>query len=101
MKSENFTNVLKSEHQIFVFVCADVTTTDKKINQKLHISKQMKNYKKLFDNEKTEMLFEQHDENYVIDLIKDKESLFIFLYNLAQNELTKLRRYIDDVLTKE
>ena len=47
------------------------------------------------------MLFEQHDENHVIDLIKDKKSSFIFLYNLAQNELTKLRWYIDDVLIKE
>ena len=61
----------------------------------------MKDYKKLFDNEKIEMLFEQHDENYVIDLIKNKKSSFMFLYNLAQNELTKFRRYFDDVLTKE
>ena len=43
----------------------------------------MKNYKKFFDNEKIEMLFEQHDENYVIDLMKDKKLLFIFLYNLT------------------
>ena len=61
----------------------------------------MKNYKKFFNNEKVEMLFEQHDEGHVIDLIKDKESSFMFLYNLAQNELTELRRYIDNVLTKE
>ena len=49
----------------------------------------MKDYKKFFDNEKIEMLFKQHDESHVIDLMKDKKSLFIFLYNLAQNELTK------------
>ena len=61
----------------------------------------MKNYKKLFDNEKAEMLFEQHGENHVIDLMEDKESSFMFLYNLTQNELTKLRRYINDVLIKE
>ena len=61
----------------------------------------MKNYKKLFDNEKIEMLFKQHDENHVIDLIKDKKSSFIFLYNLTQNELTKLRRYINDALIKK
>ena len=61
----------------------------------------MKNYRKLFDNEKIGMLSEQHDENHIIDLIKNKESSFIFLYNLAQNELAKFRRYIDDVLTKE
>ena len=61
----------------------------------------MKNYKKLFDNEKIEMLFEQHDESHVIDLMKNKKSSFIFLYNLTQNELTKLRRYIDNILTKK
>ena len=61
----------------------------------------MKDYKKLFDNEKIEMLFEQHDEDHAIDLMKDKESSFMFLYNLAQNELMKLRRYFNDVLTKE
>ena len=61
----------------------------------------MKNYKKFFDNEKIEMLSEQHDENHVIDLMKNKKSSFMFLYNLAQNELTKLRRYLDDVLIKK
>ena len=61
----------------------------------------MKDYKKFFDNKKIEMLFEQHDENHVIDLMKNKESSFMFLYNLAQNELTKLWRYFDDVLTKK
>ena len=61
----------------------------------------MKNYKKFFDNEKIEILFEQHDEGHAIDWMKDKESSFMFLYNLTQNELTKLRRYIDDVLTKK
>ena len=61
----------------------------------------MKDYKKFFNNEKIEILFEQHDENHVIDLIKDKKSSFMFLYNLAQNELTKFRRYLDNVLIKE
>ena len=61
----------------------------------------MKDYKKFFDNEKIEMLLEQHDEDHVINLMKDKKSLFIFLYNLTQNELAKFRRYFNDVLTKE
>ena len=51
----------------------------------------MKNYKELFDNEKIEMLFKQYDESHVIDLMKDKKSLFMFLYNLTQNELTEFR----------
>ena len=61
----------------------------------------MKNYKKFFDNEKIKMLSEQHDEDHVIDLMKNKKSLFMFLYNLTQNELAKLRRYINNVLIKE
>ena len=61
----------------------------------------MKDYKKFFDNKKIEMLSEQHDENHVINLMKDKESLFMFLYNLTQNELTKLRRYFNNVLIKK
>ena len=61
----------------------------------------MKDYKKFFDNEKVEMLSEQHDENHVINLMKDKKLSFMLLYNLAQNELAKLRRYFDDVLIKE
>ena len=61
----------------------------------------MKDYKKFFDNEKIEILFEQHDESHVIDLIKNKKSSFMFLYNLTQNKLTKLQRYFDDVLIKE
>ena len=47
------------------------------------------------------MLSEQHGENYVINLMKDKKLLFILLYNLTQNELAKLRHHLDDVLIKE
>ena len=61
----------------------------------------MKDYKKYFNNAKIEMLFKQYNESYVIDLIKDKKSLFMFLYNLAQNKHAKFRPYLDNVLTKE
>ena len=33
--------------------------------------------------------------------MKDKKSSFMFLYNLAQNELAKFQQYIDNVLIKE
>ena len=71
---------------------------NEKINHKLCVSKQIKNYREFFDNEKIKMLFKQHDESHVIDLIESKESSFMFLYNLSQNELTKLRRYLNNVL---
>ena len=41
----------------------------------------MKDYKKFFDNEKVEILFKQHDENHVIDLMKDKELSFMLSAN--------------------
>ena len=47
------------------------------------------------------MLFKQHDESHVIHLMKNKKSLFMFLYNLTQNELAKFWRYINDVLIKK
>ena len=43
----------------------------------------MKDYKEFLDNEKIKILFKQHDENHVIELMKDKKSSFMFLYNLA------------------
>ena len=98
-KSENFANVLKSKHQIFAFICASVVSTNEKINHELCVSKQIKNYKKLFDNEKIEMLFKQHDENHVIDLIKSKKLSFMLLYNLSQNELTKFRCYFKTTIS--
>ena len=55
-KSENFANAFKSKYQIFAFICASVVSTNKKINHELCVSKQIKNYKELFDNEKIEML---------------------------------------------
>ena len=100
-KSENFANAFKLKYQIFVFICANVVSTNEKINHKLCVLKQIKNYKEFFDNEKIKMLFEQHDKSHVIDLIKNKKSLFMLLYNLSQNELTKLRRYLNNVLIKE
>ena len=61
----------------------------------------MKDYKKFFDNEKIEILFKQHDENYIINLIKDKKLLFMLLYGLIQNKLTKFQQYFNNVLIKE
>ena len=71
---------------------------------KLKSSKFFEDYlylKKMFDNELTKMLFKQNYENYVIDLIKNKKSSYMSLYNLFQIELTELRRYLNDVLIKK
>ena len=49
----------------------------------------------------TEILINDKDVYYVINLIKKQKSSFMFLYNLFQKKLTKLRRYIKNVLIKK
>ena len=54
----------------------------------------------MFDNEKAEVLFEQNQKDYAIDLMKNTEPSYILLYNLSQKELTKLWRYLNNALNK-
>ena len=58
------------------------------------ISKDYLYLKKLFDNEKTKILFEQSQRNHAIDLIENTKSSYISLYNLSQKKLTELRHYL-------
>ena len=53
------------------------------------ISKDYLYLKKLFDNEKAKVLFEQNQKNHAIDLIKNIKSLYMSLYNLFQKKLMK------------
>ena len=64
------------------------------------ISKDYLYLKKLFDNEKTKVSFEQSQKNHVIDLIKNTEPSYMSLYNLFQKKLAELRRYLNNVLNK-
>ena len=57
--------------------------------------------KKKFDDIKIDILLEQNQKNYIIELIKNKKLSFIFLYNLFQTKLTKFRRYIENILIKK
>ena len=66
----------------------------------LKISKKVKNFKKQFNDKKTNILFEQKNNYYTIDLIENKKLLFMTLYNLFQTKLTKLRRYLKNALIK-
>ena len=68
---------------------------------KLKLFELFENYlylKKMFDNKLTRMLFEQNYENHVINLIENKKSSYILLYNLFQIKLTKFRHYLNDTL---
>ena len=86
---------------MYVILCADVTLAKDKKTSLFEFSSQLNEYQELFDKEKTSILSEQDREDHVIDLIKKKKSFFMFLYNLSQTKLAKLRRYLKDVLTKD
>ena len=64
------------------------------------MSNELTNYVNQYNDEKIEILFEQNQDDYAIDLIENQKSFFMFLYNLSQIELTKFQRYFDDVLLK-
>ena len=64
------------------------------------MSNKLTNYVNQYNDEKIEILFEQNQDDYAIDLIENQKSFFMFLYNLSQIELTKFRRYFDDILLK-
>ena len=74
--------------------------TIKKFNFELKISRELEKFQNLFDNKKIEILLKHNRAEHVINLIKKKNLFFIFLYNLSQTKLMKLRRYIEDAFRK-
>ena len=92
---------MQKQFIVYVFVVADVTTAFKNELKLFELSEDYLYLKKMFDNELTKMLSEQNYENHVIDLIENKKSLYMSLYNLFQIELTELRRYLNDALIKK
>ena len=92
---------MQKQFIVYVFVVANVTTM---LENESKLSKFSEDYlylKKMFDNELTKMLFEQSYKDHVIDLIKNKKSSYMSLYNLFQIELAKLRHYLNNVLIKK
>ena len=57
--------------------------------------------KNVFDNNLVKILFGQNDDNYAIDLTKNKKFSYIFLYNLFQKKLAELCCYLNNVLIKK
>ena len=101
LKSKQFAKALQKQFIVYVFVVASVMTTSKNESKSSELSEDYLYLKKMFDNELTKMLFEQNYKNHVIDLIENKKSSYMSLYNLFQIELTKLRRYLNNALIKE
>ena len=84
---------------MYVLVVVDVETTHEQ-SKSPEISKNYLYLKKLFDNEKAEILSEQNQGDHAIDLIENTKSSYISLYNLFQKELAKFQCYLNDVLNK-
>ena len=99
---KQFIKNLKNHNQIFALMCAKIDKRSKKQKIKItKMSKQLKNLKNQFDDIKTNILSKFDKDDHAIDLKKSEKSSFMSLYNLSQNELTKFRRYIKDVLVKK
>ena len=96
---KEFIKNLKRQINIYAFVIVNVNMITKRFKS----SKISKNYwylKKLFDNEKATVLFEQNHRNYIIDLMKITKPSYILLYNLSQKKLATLWHYLNNVLNK-
>ena len=82
-KFKDFVKSFNNEKIVFVLVCVNVdkvtVTNDFVI---LIVFKQVKEYLKQFNNKKIELLLEQKNSYYTINLIKNQKSLFMILYNL-------------------
>ena len=98
---KQFTRNLKFHKKIYTFICVVIDTQNDDKSKKLNkISNELANYVNQFNDEKIKILFEQNRNDYIIDLIENQKSFFIFLYNFSQIELTKFRRYLDNILLK-
>ena len=70
---KEFVKNLKKQINIFVLVVVDVNIMTEKFKSS-EISKDYLYLKKLFNNEKAKVLFEQNQKDYAINLIKNTKS---------------------------
>ena len=98
---KQFARNLKFYKKIYTFICVVVNTQKNKKSKKSNkMSNKLTNYANQYNDEKIKILFEQNRDDYAINLIENQKSFFMFLYNLFQIELTKFRRYLNDILLK-
>ena len=98
---KQFTRNLKSHKKNYAFICVVINTQKNEKSKKSNkILNELTNYANQYNNKKIEILFEQNQDDHIINLIENQKSFFMFLYNFSQIELTKFRRYFDDILLK-
>ena len=67
----------------YTFICVVVNIQkNKKFKKSNKMSNELTNYANQYNDEKIEILFELNRNDYVIDLIENQKSFFMFLYNL-------------------
>ena len=92
---------MQKQFIVYAFVVANVMTMFKNESKPSELPKNYLYLKEMFDNELAKMLLEQNYKDHAIDLIENKKSSYMSLYNLFQIELTELRRYLNNVLIKK
>ena len=98
--SKIFTKNLKKKLVVFVLICANVDKSTSNQFQILKIFKQIKDFESIFDDKMIEILIDDKNVHDVIDLIK-KNRRSCFCTICFKRNLTKLRRYIENVLIKK
>ena len=86
---------------IYAIVCASVTKAPSKKLAKFKVPKKLRNLEDIYNDKLAKILLELRREDHVIKFQDDKESSFMSLYNLSQNELAILWRYLDNALVKD
>jgi len=97
--SEDF---LKSEKSVFVFalICCDLDADGKsRLRDILRKMRNIKNYNNVFDSKNASTLSDYREENYNIDLLSNKESLYGLLYFFFEKKLGILQEYFLKNLT--
>ena len=80
--SKNFTKSFQKKLVVFALICANVDKSTLNQFQILKVFKQIKNFESIFNDKMIEILVDDKDVHYIIDLIEKQKSSFIFLYNL-------------------
>ena len=98
--SKNFAKNFQKKFVVFVLICANVNKLTSNQFQILKIFKQIKNFESIFDDKMIEILIDDKDVHHAINLIKKNRRSY-FCTICFKKKLTKLRRYIENVLIKK
>ena len=88
--SKQFAKSLKRQSRVFVLICANVVKTRNKKSSSIKILEQIENLRIFFYDVKIDILLEQDRRDHAIDLIENKKSSYMSLYNLSQKKVVEI-----------